>query len=379
MMRICLLGGIFGKPAGYRAAVTNTPETVLAAGLRERGHAVETFGLTRSPGDLSRFDIVHAHHLARGTVGAAAQRRRGALVFTSHASAQPSISRRLAQRYVLARADAMVVLSQTEAERTRRAFPRLAAKQHVIANGVDAENFAYVPPPRPPRGGEPWKLLFVGQLTPLKGVHYLLPALAALHGRVSVELRLAYHVDTEKTALEAQAGQLGLTRIRFLGIQSPQQLARLYAESHVLVLPSTIEAMPQVIAEALLVGRPVVGTDVGAVREQVAGRGRVIAPRDAAALANAIEHVCRGYDGFAAQAHAASTAARARYSIESMITAHEGLYRGLVQVRPSSRGGDEAVDWPVRRVLWGLDHFGPRAAHRTEARAERAQRGAGQK
>jgi glycosyltransferase involved in cell wall biosynthesis len=351
-MRICLIGGIFGKPASYRQVVTSAPETVLAAGLRERGHHVTTVGQRGPPPDLTGFEIVHAHHLAAGTVQAAAHRMATSFVFTSHWFEQVSLTRRLAQRYVLARADASVVLSRTEADWQRRCFPGVAAKQHIIPNGVDAATFCYVPPPSPPRRGVPWRLLFVGQLSRFKGVHYLLEALSSLQSEFPVVLQMAYHVDTEKAALEAQAAAWGLTGLRFLGPQSPQQLARLYADSHLLVLPSTGEAMPLVISEALLVGRPVVGTDVGAVKEQVADFGRVVAPHDSSALANAIREVCLSYASFATRAGEASGEARAHYSIESMVEAHERLYVSLREAGCLRSRGDQLLDWPRRRVTW---------------------------
>lgn len=56
----------------------------------------------------------------------------------------------------------------------------------------------------------------------------------------------------------------------------------------VAVLPSTAEAMPMFIMEALGHGRPVVVTDVGAMAAQASGSGTVIPVGDADALAQAI-------------------------------------------------------------------------------------------
>ena len=44
-MRICIVGGIFDKPADYRVQHSISPETVLADGLRQRGWQV-TLGRT---------------------------------------------------------------------------------------------------------------------------------------------------------------------------------------------------------------------------------------------------------------------------------------------------------------------------------------------
>ena len=268
LVRIGLVGGIFGKPSRYREVVTTTPETVLAAGLRERGHEVTVRGHL-GPFDFGNIDLLHVHHLAYGAVAAACSHADVPFVFTSHWFRPRSWSRRLAMRYVMSRADASVVLSETEAGWQRRTYPRASAPIYVIPNGIDEAIFAYSPPVER-QGGEPWRLLYVGQLSRFKGVKFLLQAIAVLDQSLSVELSLAYHVDTDEQELRREAARLGLTGVHFLGAKSRLQLAELYARSHLFVLPSTTgEALPSVISEALFVGRPVVATDVAAVKEQV--------------------------------------------------------------------------------------------------------------
>ena len=375
-MRICLIGGIFGKPASYRAAVTATPETTLADGLRLRGHTVDTYGQDRAPGDLTDVDVVHAHHLARGTLHAAARRRRSRLVFTSHWFEHTSAVRRIAHRYVLSRADASIVLSRTEADWQHRTFPMISQAPRVIANGIDDSVFEFAPPPAAPQPGEPWRLLFVGQLSRFKGVHLLLDALAELTPRLPVELQLVYQVSTEKAALDAQARRLALSRVRFLGPRTPAELAALYASSHVLVLPSTGEALPLVISEALLVGRPVIGTDVGAVREQIGDYGAVVAPGDPQALARALEEVCATYQRLTDRAAAVSSAARSRYSVAAMLDAHEALYAELIERGRLRTRRDDLVDAAVRLALFvdgrrGFRTARPRAAAALQPQEQR--------
>jgi glycosyltransferase involved in cell wall biosynthesis len=140
----------------------------------------------------------------------------------------------------------------------------------VIPNGIDETVFGYVPP-RADRG-EPWRLLYVGQLIPVKGLDYLVDALAILQRRCSVGLDLVYQVDTRLPALKARVDALRISGVRFLGNRSPSELAEIYAACDLLVLPSVSEALPSVISEAMLVGRPVVASDVGGIKDQI---GRV--------------------------------------------------------------------------------------------------------
>src|SRR5436309_1825816 len=82
-MRICIAGGIFDKPAAYRAKHGISPETVLADGLRERGLDVSVCGL-REPLAISGADLVHVHHFGRAAIRMALQLKRPPFVFTSH-------------------------------------------------------------------------------------------------------------------------------------------------------------------------------------------------------------------------------------------------------------------------------------------------------
>jgi glycosyltransferase involved in cell wall biosynthesis len=350
-MRVCLVGGIFGKPPEYRESHSRTPETTLADGLRARGHGVTERG-HGAPYDFAGFDVVHVHHLAAGAVAVAAAQRRPRFAFTAHAMAAGNLGRHAALRYVIARADAIVALSETEAHWQRAQFRGAQSRQHLIRNGIDESVYRFRQPSAP-SAGEPWRLLYVGQLVPFKGVDVLLDAIASLGaGSPAVDLELVYQVATAEAALRRQAAEMGLTGVRFLGPRTPAELAEIYARSHVLVLPSTNEALPSVVLEAMFVGRPVVGTQVGAVAEQVGDFGRVVAPGDADALATAIADVIAGYDAYARASAAASRAALARYSIDAMVDAHERMYTQMVERPPASRGlTARAVDAAVGAAL----------------------------
>lgn len=332
-MRILLVGGIFGKPAEYRRVMTHTPETVLAAGLRARGHAVVEHGHA-PPFMFQGHDVVHVHHLAAGAVAAVAASPPIRVAFTGHDFRPDGPGRRTGMRYVMRRTDTVVALSDAEARWQQNEFRDVKGRQHVIPNGIDATIFRFVPARMPDRG-EPWRLLFVGQLERLKGVEFLLHALTLLSPALAVRLDLVYQVDTEEEALMSEAERLGLKRVHFLGPRSSCELAQLYAASHLLVLPSTREALPSVISEAMLVGRPVVGTAVGGVREQVGDFGEVVAPRDPVALAAAISRVLYGYASYARIAREISDAALHRYSVDAMVTAHERMYERMVEFQPT--------------------------------------------
>ncbi len=353
-LNICLVGGIYGKDLRYRARVATTPETTLERGLEDQGHAVTTFSHYDRI-DYGRFDVVHVHHLGWGAVRAAFRQSRTPFVFTLH---DPHVMqgcgciRSSALRQILSRADGVIALSRMERD-FLQAHYHMRAEPEIIANGINAKIYSLLPPQqRPKRNG--WKLLYVGQLTEFKRVDLLIEALARLPFKI--ELSLAYHVNTLENTLKAQVRALGFaSRIHFLGALTAEELARLYQEADVFVLPSAGEALPSVIAEAMFCGTPIVATNVGGIPEQVGRFGVTVPPNSAQALAKAIEHVVLNYQTFAAQAEEMAEFARSRASIEVMIEKHVRIYSEVAERRESQPApspinylAEKGVDWLCR-------------------------------
>jgi glycosyltransferase involved in cell wall biosynthesis len=130
--------------------------------------------------------------------------------------------------------------------------------------------------------------------------------------------------------LEEQARRLGLRdTVDFVGMLHPPEVAALMRRSHLFVLPSRAENLPESIIEAMACGLPIVATDVGGVRELVDERvGTLVPPNDSAALAHALERVldahCR-YDGAEI-----SRIARQRFSHEAVGRRWDDVYREVV-------------------------------------------------
>jgi glycosyltransferase involved in cell wall biosynthesis len=336
-LNICLVGGIYGKDFAYRAHAQITPETTLERGLRELGHFVTTY----SP--FSRiheedFDVVHVHHLGWGALGAAMRNSPVPYVFTLHdtrviANSLP-LARRSVLRLVLSRADGVVALSRTEKDFLCRNYS-LAREPVIIPNGIDPKIYSFVGPDQRPKR-ERWRLLYVGQLIELKRVDVLLKSLRLV--ATDVELFLAYHVNHLESELKELARELGIgERVHFLGSQSAPQLAHLYQEADLLVLPSGGEALPSVVAEAMFCGTPVVATRVGGVPEQLGSYGITVRPGCPQALAAAIVQVLANYTSFAYQAEEMSRFARSRASTEVMVEKHLKLYRRCLEAGASIR------------------------------------------
>lgn len=349
-MKICLVGGIFDRDERLRSKHLLTPETVLLDGFQKAGLDVRALGHAGfQPSD--EYDLVHVHHFGRAAMQMATAPGRSRFVFTGHNGLIPthyerSRLRRSAFRYVVARCDTFVALSEAEADYYRG--HGAAGKVHVIPNGIPADVFqargADVPTP-----GR-YDLLYVGQLIDWKGVDFLLQAVQTLRRSCDVRLRLVYHNAQLEAPLRQLALALGIAEaVEWVGILGPAELAEEYRRADLLVLPSFADCLPSVVTESLLCGTPVVAGAVCGVPEQVGPHGRVVPPGDAAALAEAIADVLRERPRYRAQAGAMRAYAAQKYDPAAMVAGHVALYRALLAQPASAARGRGWLD-PLARL-----------------------------
>ena len=168
-------------------------------------------------------------------------------------------------------------------------------KVRLVDIGVHVADFTPTGTPHnPPR------VLYVGLLTPRKGVLDLLAASRAVQERgVSHELWLVGGTPDEGPQAEAAVRSAARDdHVRLVGSRPPEEMAGTYGEGDVFCLPSWWEAMPLSVLEAMASGLPVVATDVGDVSRAVQdGRtGFVVPAHSSDALAAALEKLLRDDD-----------------------------------------------------------------------------------
>lgn len=142
-------------------------------------------------------------------------------------------------------------------------------------------------------------ILYVGFVGRRKRLADVVEALAAVRRTVpGARLRVAGPVQEPPYGEEVKARihALGLAdAVDLLGPLGEADLRAEYASAGVLVLPSEEENAPQVIAEAMAAGVPIVATAVGGVRWMVEDgvSGFVVEPGDVGSLGDRIAHVLR--------------------------------------------------------------------------------------
>ena len=170
----------------------------------------------------------------------------------------------------------------------------------------------------------------VGRLTPRKGHRLLLEALARIsRERPGLSWRLVIVGEGEdEEALRRLAGELGLARrITWLG-QRPDAPG-LMAALDVFVLPSTVEAMPLTILEAMAAGVPVVATSIFGVPEIVfeGESGLLVPPGDALALARALTVLLENPELRRRFGEAGRRLHRSRFTVDRMAEETARVYR----------------------------------------------------
>jgi glycosyltransferase involved in cell wall biosynthesis len=113
------------------------------------------------------------------------------------------------------------------------------------------------------------RLACVGRFhPPSKGQHILLEALADPIWRSRRWCLSFYGEGLMRNSVERMVQEFRLQeRVRFCGYVTPVE--KIWAENHVLVMPSRYDGLPLAMVEAMLCSRPVVATDVGGHAEIV--------------------------------------------------------------------------------------------------------------
>ena len=143
--------------------------------------------------------------------------------------------------------------------------------------------------------GEPFQLLYVGRLVPVKGLRYLFQAMRLLlEKRISTELKVVGE-GFHRPALEALVTESGLERqVRFVGqIAFGPKLFEAYRRADIFVLPSLSEGIPKTLVEAMAFGVPIVATCVGGIPDVVKNgeTGLLVEPRSPQAMVHAMERL----------------------------------------------------------------------------------------
>ncbi|PVX26846.1 MAG: hypothetical protein CW716_05150 [Candidatus Bathyarchaeum sp.] len=191
-------------------------------------------------------------------------------------------------------ANLIVTVSQYSLQRLVQLYEVDEAKIRVVPNGVDTQRF------KPAEDCEGIKdvvgvdsehvVLFVGNLIPRKGLHYLIEAAKNVAKENSGTKFVVVGDGPLKSHLIAYSKEQGVAdKFVFLGSVPDDFLHRLYSCADVFASPSIQEGQGITLLEAQATGKPVVAFNVTAITEVVKNKetGLLVEP-DSRELANAI-------------------------------------------------------------------------------------------
>ena len=157
----------------------------------------------------------------------------------------------------------------------------------------------------------------LGRLHENKGLDLMLRAFARLRGRgMAAHLRIAGD-GPERPRLQALAAELGLEdAVAFTGWVRP---ADYLPTLDLFVVPSRVEPFGLVVTEGMAAGVPVIASRIDGPREILRDGefGRLVAPEDEAALADAIAATIGDWDGTLRRAKAAQAHALDQFSLDA--------------------------------------------------------------
>jgi glycosyltransferase involved in cell wall biosynthesis len=261
-------------------------------------------------------DIVHIHTFSQFVPIIRAFNPKIKIVLHMHCEWLTQLDYKLIETR-LRHADLIIGVSDYITEKIRRRFPQFAKRCQTLYNGVDVGAFVNENRQNPPYENDIKQLLFVGRVSPEKGVHVLLGAfqkvlrqyphvqlkIVGYQGALAFEKLSALSTDSKEknlkrfyngnyiSYLKNQLSVSETSHVSFLGAIPHRLLPKLYRNADVCVVPSVCNepgAMP--VVEAMAAGVPVVATRGGGVPEIVLdGKTGLLVERDnPSALAKAI-------------------------------------------------------------------------------------------
>jgi glycosyltransferase involved in cell wall biosynthesis len=232
----------------------------------------------------------------------------------------------------MSRASAIVIV----AENLRPIFSGLGVPLHVISNGVELDLYS---PAAPPRRTE----VVVMHASNLKRFKRVGDLVAAAELALPTDPRLRFRIVGDgpcRSDLETAIADRGVGgSFELIGWQPHPLMPAAYAAADIVVLMSDTEAMPLVALESMASARPLIATDIPAMREIVSDgvTGFLYPVGDARGLAELLLMLAADPDLRMQVGAAARRAVQAR-SIDATVDEYERLLEDLAGQRQPVAG-----------------------------------------
>lgn len=205
---------------------------------------------------------------------------------------------------------------------------------HVIPNGTD---YAGLPPVIGDWKADRLKVLFLGALFDHKGFGLLAEAIDLVNRQSNAfEFRIGGKGPLESRALELQARY---ANVRYHGFVGGEEKLRLFRQSHAFIFPSIcLENNPVSITEALALGLPVIGSEIGGVPEllEPVSPGLLFKPGSAQIIAEKLLAAERDREALRGVSDLL-LGRRPKYGLTAQVQNILAIYREAVECGPAER------------------------------------------
>ncbi len=189
------------------------------------------------------------------------------------------------QKRIATKLGRIITVSECARADIRRDFNIPEERFNIVPNGINTDVFYPIPEIK----REPGRLIVTNSAdTPLKGLYYLLKAVAIVSRTHPIRL-IVIGAPKKDSGIVKLITRLGIGKhVRFTGRIDDREFVRQYARASMAVVPSVYEGFGLPAGEAMACGVPVISTTGGALPEVVGDAGLLVPPADEEALARAI-------------------------------------------------------------------------------------------
>jgi spore coat protein SA len=322
------------------------------------------------------FDIIHIHNFVQFVPTIRALNPRAKIVIHMGGDWVSHLDRALIGS-VIQQVDLVVGCSDHITQSAAKRFPDYADKCVTVMNGVNLDRFQDAHITARTVRNDPMRLLFVGRISPEKGIHVLIEAFKLVYAKFphvqldivgsvgsapaefivtisddpKVTKLMEYYAPTAKIdiyydRLQAMIPPEFKDKINFRGSMPYAQVHEAYRDADLLVNASLSEAFCMPIAEAMATGTPVVAARVGGIPAMVIDgkTGVLVEPGNPRELADAILNLLNDDARRAALSSAAHDHITRSFSWDSSAEVLRKQYERLLQ-HPRERA---SVGTPVQ-------------------------------
>lgn len=292
--------------------------------------------------DVGDIDIIDCHYVSftsYGVLKSALAHRKPVVITSQGRDISIAYRHRSYRRFIdicMQYCDGIVTPSRSVQELICSRFHLSENKTCVVTGGVDIRLFNSLNYKR--QLEDCFNIFFVGRLSPEKGVATLIRAASHLSDIVP---NILVHIMGGGPLLEQLrelAQSLGLSEnVRFYDHLDHEKVPAHLVEADIFVMPSLVEGFSNAVVEAMAMGKPIVGSDVGMLREIYRyNAGILFKPGEDNSLAKAILHLYRDEEARLVLGEKGREIVKRYYSLDKSVDKLAAFYEQVISQQQSN-------------------------------------------